>query len=246
MPEKPVYLASDIHLGAIPPAMEAAFLAWLAHVPEAASRLVLNGDLFDFWFEYHGGVVPRGHEFALRALRAIVDAGVPVTLMGGNHDWWGGRYLREDIGVEFLQDPVVRVYAGKTTFLAHGDGLGRGDLGYRGLRLLLRGRLTRWAFARLGPDLGGLMARGLSHTDRRWGEPTRDDRARAAALAAWASAKLDACPDLDLVVLGHTHIPQLTEVAPGRWYLNAGDWVVHGSYAVLAEGVPPELLTWAG
>jgi UDP-2,3-diacylglucosamine hydrolase len=245
MPEKPVYLASDVHLGASPRAMEAAFLDWLAQVPRLASRLVLNGDLFDFWFEYRRGV-PRGHERVLGLLRASVEAGVPVTLMGGNHDWWGGRYLREEVGLEFLQDPVVRVYAGKTTFLAHGDGLGRGDLAYRALRLLLRGRLPRWAFAQLGPDVGGLVARHVSSTDERWGEPTRDDRVRAAALAAWARAKLDACPQLDLVVLGHTHIPQLTEVSPGRWYLNPGDWVVNKSYAVLAEGEPPRLLTWAG
>lgn len=245
MPEKPVYLASDIHLGAAPHEMESAFLSWLAHVPDAASRLVLNGDLFDFWFEYRRGV-PRGHDGALGALRSIVDAGVPVTLMGGNHDWWGGRYLREEVGVEFLQDPVVRVYAGKRTFLAHGDGLGRGDVGYRALRLILRGRATRWAFGLLGPELGGRVAAAVSHTDQRWDGPTREDKERAAALSAWARAKLEACPELDLVVLGHTHIPRLDEVAPGRWYLNAGDWVVHGTYAVLAEGAAPELLTWAG
>ncbi len=245
MPEKPVYLASDVHLGAAPPEKEAAFLAWLAHTGDLASQVVLNGDLFDFWFEYRWGV-PRGHDRVLSILREIVAAGVPVTLMGGNHDWWGSRFLREEVGVEFLQDPVVRTYAGLTTFLAHGDGLGRGDLGYRALRLLLRGRVTRFAFGLLGPELGGRVAGGVSRTERRWGEPTRDDKVRAEALAAWARGKLAACPELDLVVLGHTHIPWLEEVAPERWYLNPGDWVVHATYGVLAEGVPPALLTWAG
>jgi UDP-2,3-diacylglucosamine hydrolase len=245
MPEKPVYLASDVHLGAAPPAKEEAFLAWLTHTPGVASQLVLNGDLFDFWFEYRWGV-PRSYDRVLSLLREIVDGGVPVTLMGGNHDWWGGRFLREEVGVEFLQDPVVRTYAGLTTFLAHGDGLGRGDLRYRALRLILRGRVTRFAFGLLGPGLGGRVARGVSHTEQRWGEPTLDDKARAETLAAWARGKLESCPELDLVVLGHTHIPRLAEVAPGRWYLNAGDWVVHATYAVLAEGRPPELLTWGG
>lgn len=245
MPEKPVYLASDVHLGAAPHEREEAFLAWLAHTPGVASRVVLNGDLFDFWFEYRWGV-PRGHDRVLSHLREVVDAGVPVTLMGGNHDWWGGRFLREEVGVEFLQDPVVRTYAGLTTFLAHGDGLGRGDLGYRALRLLLRGRATRFAFGLLGPGLGGWVAGGVSRTEHRRGGATPDDRARAEVLAAWARGKLERCPELDLVVLGHTHVPQLTEVAPGRWYLNAGDWVVHATYAVLSEGAPPELLTWAG
>lgn len=245
MPAKPVYLASDVHLGAVPPEREEAFMGWLRHTPAVASRVVLNGDLFDFWFEYRRGV-PRGYDAVLNALREVVDAGVPVTLMGGNHDWWGGRYLREEVGVEFLQDPVVREYAGLRTFLAHGDGLGKGDLGYRFLKSVLRGRPTRFAFGLLGPDVGGWVAGRVSKTDDRWGAPTADDKARAAALEAWAEARLRADPSLDLVVLGHTHIPVLREVAQGRWYLNAGDWVFHATYAVLEEGAEPRLLTWEG
>jgi UDP-2,3-diacylglucosamine hydrolase len=205
--------------------------------------VVINGDLFDFWFEYRRGI-PGGYERLLDALRAVVASGVPVTLMGGNHDWWGGRYLRDEVGLEFLQDPVVRTYGGLRTFLAHGDGLGRGDLGYRALRLLLRGRITRFAFSLLTPALGDGIARRVSVTEHRWGEPTSDDKARAAALAAWAEGKLAEEPALDLVVLGHTHVPLLRQVGTGRWYLNAGDWVYHSTYAVLEAGRPPRLVTW--
>ena len=245
MTAKPVYLASDVHLGSVPAEREDAFLAWLEMAGGAASEVVINGDLFDFWFEYRWGV-PRGHDRVLDALRAVVGSGVPVTLMGGNHDWWGGTYLREDVGVEFLKDPVVRSWAGLRTFLAHGDGLGAGDLGYRALRLLLRGRLTRFAFSLLTPDLGDRIAGRVSQTDNRRGAPTADDKARSAALEARAVAKLEEEPELDLVVLGHTHIPVLRQVAEGRWYLNAGDWVHHCTYAVLQEGEPPRLLTWEG
>lgn len=243
MADRPVYLASDVHLGAIPSPREQAFLSWLGGLGEVASHVVINGDLFDFWFEYRRGV-PRGYEAVLGILSELVRGGVPVTLMGGNHDWWGGRYLREEIGVEFLQDPVVRDLAGFRTFLAHGDGLGKGDLGYRLLKLVLRGRLTRSAFALLGPDLGGRIAGGVSKTEHRWGEPTRGDLERSEALEAWAVSKLEASPELDLVVLGHTHIPLVREVAPGRWYVNAGDWVHHASYLVLEEAEPPRVLTW--
>jgi UDP-2,3-diacylglucosamine hydrolase len=243
MRAQPVYLASDVHFGSVPAEREDAFLAWLEATAGVASRVVLNGDLFDFWFEYRTGI-PQGYDRVLDVLRAVVGAGVPVTLMGGNHDWWGGRYLREEVGVEFLQDPVVRSYAGWRTFLAHGDGLGKGDLGYRALRLLLRGRVTRFAFSLLTPELGDRIAGRVSKTGHRWGAPTADDKARAAALEAWALAKLDAEPELDLVVLGHTHVPLLRQVGERRWYLNAGDWVYHGSYAVLTEGEAPRLLTW--
>jgi UDP-2,3-diacylglucosamine hydrolase len=245
MTAKPVYLASDAHLGGVPPAREEAFLAWLAHTPDVASRVVLNGDLFDFWFEYVWGI-PRGYERVLDLLRALVEGGLPVTLMGGNHDWWGGRYLREEIGVEFLQGPVVRDFSGFRTFLAHGDGLGKGDLGYRMLRLLLRGRGTRLAFSLLPPVLGDRIGGRVSHTEDRWGASTEMDKDRSRALEEWALGKLRAEPDLDLVVLGHTHIPRLVEPEPGRWYVNAGDWVRSASYLVLEDGRPPSLLRWEG
>ena len=61
MPEsKPVLLASDIHSGAGPPAHQRAFLDWLDYAAVEASAIVINGDLFDFWFEYRTGTT-GGH-----------------------------------------------------------------------------------------------------------------------------------------------------------------------------------------
>jgi len=252
MPAGPVYIASDVHMGATAPEQERAFLDWLEHAAASAASILLNGDLFDFWFEYRGGRIPPGYDELLAALRRTVDSGTPVTLMGGNHDWWGGRYLREEVGLEFLQEPVVRTLAGHRTLVAHGDGLGAGDLGYRALKLLLRSRLTRFAFAQLGPGLGDILAGRVSRTDVRWGPITDADRQRAAALKAWAKDALDRRPELDLVLLGHTHIPAKVEVpgpastGAGRWYLNSGDWVRHRSYLVLEEGTEPAVMTWTG
>ena len=242
---KPVLIASDAHLGAAPPEQERAFLRWLERAGSAASHLVLNGDLFDFWFEYRWGTT-RGHDGVLGLLKEIVAGGVPVTLVGGNHDWWGGPCLREEIGVELVHEPQVRELAGKRTFLAHGDGLGQGDVGYRVLKGVLRGRPTRWAFGMLPPAVGDGVARGVSRTGRKWDEWGPHQEARSRALAEWAEQRLLADPELDLVVLGHTHRPLLREVRPGRWYVNTGDWVVHRSYVVLERGQGPRLLEWEG
>lgn len=243
MPELPAYLASDVHLGSAPPETEPAFVSWLEHCGSHASRVLINGDLFDFWFEYRAAI-PRGHTRILGALAALVDSGVPVLMMGGNHDWWGGSYLREEVGVDFRQDPVTLEIQGRTVFLAHGDGVGGGDLGYKVLKLLLRGRLTRAAFRWLHPDLGAWVARRVSKTDQRTGEPLEKQIARTRFLQDWATAYLQEHPEVDLVALGHTHIPVLKEVCPGRYYLNSGDWLVHLSYGVLEAGEAPRLFGW--
>jgi UDP-2,3-diacylglucosamine hydrolase len=243
MEARPVYIASDLHLGSAPEGTEAAFLSWLEHCASNASQVIINGDLFDFWFEYRS-VIPRGHTRVLGALAALVDAGIPVLYLGGNHDWWGGSYLREEIGVDFRQDPIRVDLQGKRTLLAHGDGVGGGDLGYRMLKLVLRGRLTRLAFRWLHPDLGAWVARRVSKTDSRTGEPLEKQLARSRFLEEWAVARLEADPELHLVSLGHTHVPLLREVDPGRHYVNSGDWLVNRSYVVLERKDPPRLFQW--
>ena len=45
-------VVSDAHLGVTPPPVEEALLAFLDAVPDLGDCLLLNGDLFDFWFSY--------------------------------------------------------------------------------------------------------------------------------------------------------------------------------------------------
>lgn len=240
---KPVYVASDVHYGAAPPSHQEAFLGWLEHAASVASGIILNGDLFDFWFEYQWGTT-RGNEPLLGQIRRVVDSGIPITLMGGNHDWWGGRYLREEVGIEFLDHPVTRDLAGHCTRVAHGDGLGKGDTGYRAFRAILRSPHARFAFSMLPVRIGDRIAKRVSNTKDRWDDQGADQVNRSNTLEAWAVETLKSNRELDLVLLGHTHRPLVREPEPGRWYVNSGDWVFHQSYVILKEGEPPQLLDW--
>lgn len=241
---KPDYITSDVHLGAVPERTERAFLRFLEHVGSAAGRLLIPGDLFDFWFEY-GEVIPGRHFRVLAALRDLVEAGVPVTLLGGNHDAWGGRFLEEQVGVSFHADRVRTDIAGRPALIAHGDGLGRGDLRYRALKAVLRSRPTVWAFRALHPELGLRIARKVSTTEAK-AEDDPATKGRARFIEEWARDALAADPSLGWVVCGHAHLPAVVEVEPGRHYLNAGDWITHSTYITVdAEGTPT-LRRWAG
>lgn len=247
----PVYLTSDVHLGAIGAERAGAFRKWLSHAAGSAGTIVINGDLFDFWFEYDS-VIPRGHTRTLGLLAEVVDSGIPVVAFGGNHDWWGGSYLRQEIGLDFRQEPAVLNLAGWRTLLAHGDGIGDGDLGYRILRAIIRSRLAQWAFRWLHPDVGARVARGVSLTESRPTEPSPTESRRATALLRWAEAELKRDAHLDVVALGHTHIPELHRVDAGErgaaragYYVNSGDWVHHSTYVILSEDADaPQMNEW--
>ena len=239
---KPDYVVSDTHLGAVPKETERAFLRFLRHVGASAGQLLLPGDLFDFWFEW-GKLIPGKHFRVLAALRDLVDAGVPVSMVGGNHDAWGGRFLVEEVGMAYSTGMLRMTLGGRPTLVAHGDGVGVGDIKYRMLKATIRSRLAIAGFRLLHPEIGLRIARRVSTTEEKVDEdPAMKGRARY--IEAWARSMLAAEPELQLVVCGHSHVPVVQEIEPGRYYMNSGDWVRNRSYAIVAEGAPPRLFEW--
>ncbi|MCL7928032.1 MAG: UDP-2,3-diacylglucosamine diphosphatase [marine benthic group bacterium] len=224
-------IVSDAHLGAAPADHEAAFLRFLESVVDRTRDLVINGDLFDFWFEY-GTVIQRRHFPVLKILRSLVESGVRVRLVAGNHDFWGGSFLTDQIGLELVEGPVRTEIGGRPALLAHGDGLGSGDLGYKALKRVIRGRPARSAFRWLHPDLAAGIIRLVSRTESRHGRtPDAESLGRAGRLHEWAADRLAEDPDLQVVALAHCHVPEIREILPGRFYVNSGDWVQHCSWA---------------
>ena len=161
----PCYVISDVHLGHASADTERLLLSFLRALPGRASSLLIKGDLFEFWLEWKS-VVPRLGVRVLAALMDLRDAGVPVTMLAGNHDCWGGDVLR-DAGVDFQLGPWAGTLGGWRARVEHGDGLRAAeDRGYRALRRVLRNRLAIRAFAVLHPDLASRLAMGSSHASR--------------------------------------------------------------------------------
>jgi len=237
-----VLVLSDAHLNGVPDTVAASLHAFLASVPQAGDHLLINGDLFEFWFEYDS-VIPRRAFPTLARLAAARERGVRLTLTGGNHDRWGRGFWQRELGAAFHPGSVELTLAGWRALVAHGDGLAEPQGGARLLHAVTRHPLTAAAFRWIHPDLGhGLVQRFSGVLGASTRDPATLDRA-AAAQDAWARGTLAERRDLDLVVLGHTHRPVLAEVGEKRWYLNSGAWMDGFRYAVITER-GPELRTY--
>jgi len=227
-------VVGDVHLGSAGrEEEEEAFHDFLEQVPSFGTRLVVAGDLFDFWFEYRS-VVPRRPFRTVARLAALAERGTAVDLVGGNHDRWGGSFWSRDLGIPFHADGSDLDLAGRRAHVRHGDGLTESRLGARVLQRVLRSPVAIAAFRALHPSVGFALADVLSET---LGESNRSGAAAQQAARAqerWARTLLDRRPELALVVLGHTHVPALIEHAPGRWYLNVGQWMGDRTYAVVS------------
>ena len=105
---KKIYFASDQHFGAPTPKLskerEQIFLKWLEKIEQDAAVLFLLGDLFDFWFEYKT-VVPKGFVRILGKLASLVDQGIPVHYLFGNHDLWMKDYFQTELNIPISLKP---------------------------------------------------------------------------------------------------------------------------------------------
>ncbi|HWJ22550.1 MAG TPA: UDP-2,3-diacylglucosamine diphosphatase [Gemmatimonadaceae bacterium] len=216
----PCYVISDLHLGVAPPEVERDCLRFLHSLAGRAASLVVNGDLFDFWFEWRT-VIPRRGFRAVAALADLREAGVEVLWVAGNHDCWGGEVLTQDVGLDYHVGAWDGTIAGWRTRIEHGDGLRPvEDKRYRALRRVLRHPASIRAFRLLHPDLGSRLASGSSHASR-----TTRPRDGGAGLRRIALDELASEPALDLVLYGHSHVPALERGPTGGVYANAGSWL---------------------
>ena len=229
-----VYFIADAHLGQGPPESnrerERDILAFLDEVGAERATLYVNGDLFDFWFEY-GHAIPKRFVRVLQALGELRRHGIPVTYIGGNHDFWIGDYLTRELDVAFTDQSLTIAHQGRRIFLAHGDGLGPGDHGYKLLKAVLRNPVARGCFRWIHPDVGIPLARSVSHTSRRHApRPQVTDELLYARLAKPRLAE-----GHDAVILGHLH-RALHHRGPEGEFLILGDWMERRTVARLEEG----------
>jgi UDP-2,3-diacylglucosamine hydrolase len=236
----PTYVISDMHLGFANPAVERDLLRFLRRLHGRAASLVVNGDLFEFWFEWRT-VIPRGSFRVLSALADLRESGTPILMIAGNHDCWGGSVLREDVGVDYHVGPWEGALAGWRCRIEHGDGLRpREDRRYRLLRRVLRHPMAIAAFRWIHPDLGTALATRSSHASRSYGA-----RDQGRGLARIASETLASRKDLELLIYGHSHVSALSRVESGAVYANAGSWLDDPTYLRVSES-RIELRRWDG
>jgi UDP-2,3-diacylglucosamine hydrolase len=226
-------IISDAHLGVAPAGVEQALLQFFEAVPTLGDCLLINGDLFDFWFSYRRVVPRRG--FQVAAALARLRQRIPILMVGGNHDRWGRDFWERDLGLGFHPRQASFTIGTRAVTAIHGDGLAEPRWQARLIHRAIQHPVTAAVYRLLHPDLGLRLVDWLSPV---LGDHTVDEAklARAAARQRqWAQHHLTEHSDLGLLVMGHTHHAVLEEPVPGRQYLNPGAWFEGFRYAVATE-----------
>ena len=240
---KKIYIVSDAHFGAHIKEQEAKkrslFLSLLDRVQEEKAELVINGDLFDFWFEYKYAV-PRLHYEILSKLSSLIISGINIHYLSGNHDFWIGSFLSDEIGLKLHHNYLVIQNGKHKLYFCHGDGLLKKDSMYRFLKKILRHPLNIALYRWLHPDIGVPLALFFSNLSRNNNKnKTKYDDSD---YRQFAYDKIN--NGYNVVALGHTHVPALEKYKNG-WYVNSGDWIKKFTFIEIDES-GPKLLKWDG
>ncbi len=232
---KKIYFASDAHLG-FPNHEESLkreklLVQWLEDVRKDASEIYLLGDMFDFWFEYKR-VVPKGFTRFLGKLSEICDEGITVHFFTGNHDLWVFDYLPREVGVVVHRDREIREINGKKFFIAHGDGLGPSDIGFKLLKKIFKNKAAQWLFARIHPNAAVRLAVRWSQHNRYNENPETHHflGPEKERLIQYAYRKLNE-QHYDFFIFGHRHLPIEYKLKENSVFINLGDWINHFTYA---------------
>ncbi len=236
-PKKKIYFASDFHLGA--PDYEASLVRekkicrWLNQIQTDAQVLFLMGDLFDFWFEYKE-LMPKGFSRFFGALASLADSGVEIVVFRGNHDMWMLDFLKNECNASIISDELRIKINAKTFYLAHGDGLGPGDKGYKFLKKIFRSKLSVFLFRYIVPANLGIKM-GKTWASHSWQKHQKLDdvyvfESKEKEFLYQFCLDQEKHDHADFYIFGHRHYALDLEININSRYINLGDWIRFFTY----------------
>jgi len=222
---------SDLHFGRTPAADDQLLAEFdkLLTVRPLPDFVICGGDTFDFLVGPNRVAIARISAFLSR-LRRLLEAGVRVWMLEGNHDfhlaWLAGHLPGLQIAADGIEDRSQRLR------LTHGDGLTPGAW-YTLLRRGFRLPTARALLATLPDNLVDGIA-------RRWSQTSYDLRGQQPGslyleqVAAAFAQRMEAEPGWNWIS-GHIHYPATIERTFGTWWIN-GYWPRHFSHVVIRDG----------
>ena len=231
-----VYFTADVHLGLAtvdPKEREDRFVSWLKSLPRDAKALYLLGDIWDFWYEYRD-VVPKEGTRVIAQLIDLMDNGVEVWFMPGNHDIWCYSYF-ESLGMHKILQPYRTEIGGRRFCLGHGDRLKDARLGYRLMLWVFNNRVLQALFSTLHPWFAFRFGTSWSkksrytHTPYQW-------KGGEEPLVRFAEEEIAAGRTADYFIFGHYHLDARQALSDGSELFVMNTWLKGGTPCLIFDG----------
>jgi UDP-2,3-diacylglucosamine pyrophosphatase LpxH len=230
-----VSVISDVHLATLASKAKP-LLQYLKSIQP--HTLVLNGDIIDSW-RFSRNYFPKAHLKVIRQLVKMIEKGVQIVYITGNHDDVFRKFNNTRLGNFSIVNQLELNQANQKVWIFHGDvfdhiihhspWLAKFGAAAYGLLTVFNKVVNRVLRAFGGTD----MILYKSMKDRILKEKkVLTNFEKAIGRAALSK-------NIDLVICGHTHIPVDKTISSENGqirYINCGDWVEHFSAAECIDG----------
>jgi len=230
-----VSVISDVHLATLASKAKP-LLQYLKSIQP--QTLVLNGDIIDSW-RFSRNYFPKAHLKVIRQLVKMIEKGVQIVYITGNHDDVFRKFNNTRLGNFSIVNQLELNQANQKVWIFHGDvfdhiihhspWLAKFGAAAYGLLTVFNKMVNKVLRAFGGAD----MILYKSMKDRILKEKkVLTNFEKAIGRAALSK-------NVDLVICGHTHIPVDKTISSENGqirYINCGDWVEHFSAAECLDG----------
>jgi len=184
-----------------------------------AEALVLNGDIFDFFFGWRSYFRSKYSKLLL-GLDTLAANGAKVWFVEGNHEY-GLDALNQHYKFEVISSEgrVVLGPDGKRVLIAHGDLLSP-DLGYRAFRFVMRSQIVNFLAFLFPQRWLDRITLWMASTSRKKDKYRVLEHDRIKAMAAGQLRAQCA----DVIIFGHFHHPYDDELAGHGRLISVTSW----------------------
>jgi UDP-2,3-diacylglucosamine pyrophosphatase LpxH len=231
-------VVSDLHVGNPYSSASRKLGAFFEYAERGGYNVCINGDGFEI-LQARFASMAADSVGVFRGIRRLIDAGLKVFYVVGNHDIALENFLNVWSGIQIT--PFLNVTSG--------DARIRVEHGHLYDPSFVRSpRFYEWITRAAGPllhiypDVYRLWAvyEGAKQQVVRALRGGKGERS-----VYHEAARMLLRRGFDVVVFGHTHQPEDILFEPGRRYLNAGNWVQGGTFVEIERG-QVALRRWEG
>ncbi|RKG40983.1 UDP-2,3-diacylglucosamine diphosphatase [Acinetobacter rongchengensis] len=218
---------ADLHLSPNHPRLVRGFLDLLQHYQNKNTKLYILGDWFNAWIgdDY---TAPWLDEI-IQQLKQFTDVGNQIYFQVGNRDFaLGQKFLNQFNGV--LLPDIYILHIGNQTFrLEHGDALCTDDISYQRFKKIIRNPIVLGLLKSTPLSFRQKLANGFRKKSRQ-----SQQNKSYAIMDVNQQAVENALHDVDVLIHGHTHRPQIHNIN-GKSRIVLGDWREKTAEAMILE-----------
>jgi len=204
----PLCIITDCHLIPNDPETWKRFQKLLNELPRPCTLITL-GDFFDFWFR---PVADHQKDFG-GLIDSVKEASVELDIkfLIGNRDFLFKKSDAKILGIELVEEPYRLEFDNEKLCFMHGDSLLTSDIKYQDFRVFIRRSWVSFLSRNLPYFISSMIVDRLRNSLGQEKSVKPLDKFEVDLKEAKRQLKED-----DLLICGHTHIPQEKDLSSGR------------------------------